>query len=216
VRTRADRPGNLPDRDGFARALETLLGAAKFVVHQGHLEAEGGRLSMNPVAAANHGRELMFARLRSNHLPKFLNIADQNVRRLHHLDRERGIDDVAAGEAEVKPATRLAVDVFCDVGGERDNVVVQRALEFLAAVEAEGGFRLHLLKVGFRNDALLDKRFGGKQLDLQPNLQLALLGPDVPHLGAGITLNHVRKIGRRDRKGKSRIRQSYLAIQNQR
>ena len=105
----------------------------------------------------------------------------------------------------MKPAARFAVNVFGDVGGESDDVVVQRALEFLAAVEAEGGLRLHLLEVGFRDDALLDKRFGGKQFDLQPDLQLALLSPDVPHLGAGIALNHARKIGGGPGKGKSRI-----------
>ena len=40
--------------------------AAKFVVHQGELQPEGSRLGVNPVAAADHRRELMFARAPCN------------------------------------------------------------------------------------------------------------------------------------------------------
>ncbi len=36
-----------------------------------------------------------------------------------------------------------------------------------------------------------DQGLGGQQLDLQPDFQLALFGPDVPHFGPRITLYHV-------------------------
>ena len=58
---------------------------------------------------------------------------------LDHLHGEGGVDDVAAGEAEMQPAAGRVVDVLGDIGREGDDVVVERALEFLAAVETEGG-----------------------------------------------------------------------------
>ena len=39
----------------------------------------------------------------------------------------------------MKPAAGFAVDILGDVGGKGDDIMVQRALEFLASVEAERG-----------------------------------------------------------------------------
>ena len=58
---------------------------------------------------------------------------------MHHLHGEGGIDDIAAGQAEMQPAAGRFTDVLRDVGGESNDVVVKGALEFFAAVDAEGG-----------------------------------------------------------------------------
>ena len=88
-----------------------------------------------------------------------------------------------------KCSQRLA-DVFADVRGERDDVVIERALEFAAARDAECRLGLHLLEVHLGHEPLAAKRLGGEQLDLQPDLEFALFSPDVPHLGTGVASYH--------------------------
>ena len=58
--------------------------------------------------------------------------------RLHHLHGERGVDHVAAGEAEVEPAAGVVVDFLGDGGGEADDVVVERFFQFLLAGDEAG------------------------------------------------------------------------------
>ena len=70
MRAGADRAGKFADGGGFADAFEAFQRAAKFVVHQGQLEAERGRFGMDAVAAANAGREFVFARLRRDGFPQ--------------------------------------------------------------------------------------------------------------------------------------------------
>ena len=102
----ADGAGKFPDGSNFAGALQAFEGAAKFVVHQRHFQTERRRLGVNAVAASDARRELMFLRFLRNDDAKFFYVVDEDVGGLRHLHRERSIDDVAAGEAEVKPAAR--------------------------------------------------------------------------------------------------------------
>ena len=60
--------------------------------------------------------------------------------------------------------------------------MIQRFLKLLATLDGKRSPRSHLFKIVLRNDPFLDERFGGKQLHLEPNLELALLGPNFPHL----------------------------------
>ena len=113
-------------------------------MHQRHFQAEGGRLGVDAVAAADHRRELVFARLAGDDFAQGLDIGNENVRRLRHLHGEGGVDDIAAGQAEMQPAAGGRADVFGDVGGEGDDVVIEGLLQFLAAFDAEGGLGLHL------------------------------------------------------------------------
>ena len=55
---------------------------------------------------------------------------------------------------------------------------------------------LHLGEVLFGNNALGDERLAGEQFDLQPDFQLALLAPDLPHFRPRITLNHAASLRR--------------------
>ena len=96
-------------------------------MHQRHFQAEGRRLGVNAVAAADHRRELVLARLFGDDLAQRLDVRDQHVGGLRHLHGEGGVANVAAGQAEMEPAAGGRADVFGDVGGEGDDVVIEGA-----------------------------------------------------------------------------------------
>src|SRR6266446_1883351 len=181
MRARADGAGQFADRYGLASDLKAFERAAKFVIHQRQLQAESGRLGMNAMAAANHGRELIFFCLESDDLAQPLDIGEQNVRRLHHLDAKGGVNDVAASEAEMEPAAGRRANVLRDIGHEGDDVMVEGAFEFLTTLYTERRPGLHPSQVIFWHDARGAKGFAGEQFDLQPDLELALFAPDFPH-----------------------------------
>src|ERR1043166_1041096 len=91
----------------------------------------------------------------------------------------------------MKPAAGGIIDVFGDVGGERDDVVVEGFLQLFRALDAESGARRHNFKIFFRDRAFLDESLAGEELDLQPDFELALFCPDLAHWRARIALNHV-------------------------
>ncbi len=94
MRVGSHRATQLANRHLFARGLQPLFGPAEFVVHQRHLQPEGNRLRMNAMAAANHRRFLILARLLADRLPQFGDIFQKNVTRADKLDRKRGIENV--------------------------------------------------------------------------------------------------------------------------
>src|SRR5215510_992700 len=126
------------------------------------------------MTAANHRRQHVLASLFADDLAKLLEIRNENISGLGHLDREGCIDHVAAGETKMQPATGRGADVFGDVCGEGDYIMVERFLQFLAAIDGERGLATHLLEILLRDDPLIDQRFGREQLDAKPNLELSL------------------------------------------
>ena len=158
----ADGAGELADGDAWLEGLESLERAAKLVVHQRHLETERRRLGVDAVAASDHRGELVPARLGGNDFAQAFHVGDENLHRLTHLHGKCGVDDIAARQPKVQPATRRFADVLADVGGECDDVVVERALEFAAARDAERRLGLHLPEVRLGHEALAAERLGSK------------------------------------------------------
>ena len=134
-------PGELAHGNRLSRGFEPLQCAAKFVVHQRQLQAEGRRFGMDAVAAANHRSELVLLRSGGNGLAQDLYVLDEHASRLHHLHGKGGINHIAAGQAVVQPPAGGRADVFGDVRGEGDDVVIERALELFAPLQAERGAR---------------------------------------------------------------------------
>ena len=95
---------------------------------------------------------------------------------MHHLHGERGVDDVAAGQAEMEPAAGAVIDLFGDGGGEADDVVVEGLFEFALASDQAGQIGepcvaagLDLREIFRGHDAFLDQRFAGEEFDLEPD-----------------------------------------------
>ena len=62
------------------------------------------------MAAANFRSEFVFARLVGNNSSQFREIVQKHVGRLDHLHRKGRINDIAAGEPEMKPAAGGMID----------------------------------------------------------------------------------------------------------
>ena len=80
---------------------------------------------------------------------KFFHVGDQDVRRLLHLHGVAGVAHVAAGQAEMKPAAGVVIDVFGDGGGEADDVVVEDFFQFALAGDEAGQIGEPFVAAGF-------------------------------------------------------------------
>ena len=94
MRVGANRAGNFADGDRFAGALEPFEGAAEFVIHQRQFEPERDRLSMDAVGPADHRHQLVFLRLGGDDGAQLLDVLDEDIGSLDHLDGEGGIAHV--------------------------------------------------------------------------------------------------------------------------
>ena len=212
MRAGANGAAEFADGSGFADPFEAFEGAAKFIVHQREFEAEGGRLGVDAVAAPDAGREFVLARLLRDGFAQRPRIGNEQVRALHHLDGKRGVNHVTAGQPEMEPAAGAVIDFFGDGGGEADDVMVERFFQFLLAHNQTGqigeplvGAAFHFGEVRTRHDPFPNERLAGQQFDLEPEPELVFVGPDGPHLRAGITRNHGSSLKCRESRVESRV-----------
>ena len=94
----------------------------------GELQAEGGRLGMDAVAAADGERALVLEGAALQRLQHRVEIGEQEVRRLRQLHRQAGVEHVGGGHALMEEA-RLGPDMLGEVGEEGDDVVLGLALD---------------------------------------------------------------------------------------
>jgi len=133
------------------------------------------------MAAPDHRSVFEFVGFLFNDLKQLLDVGNENVGGLGHLHGKGRVDDVAAGQAEVEPAAGWRADVLAHVGREGNDVVVEGSLQLAAAVDGKIRPGFHQIEVLLGDDSLGDEGFRGQQFNLQPNLELALFAPDVPH-----------------------------------
>ena len=197
MRAGAHGPGNFAHRHNVPHPDQPLQRPAKLIVHQCQLESKRGGLGLDAVAAANARRELVLLRAFRDGDTGGLDIRDQQIRALHHLNGVTGVAHVAAGEAEMKPAAGLVIDFFRHRRGEADDIMVQRLFQFPLPGHQAGKIRqprlatrLDLLKIGGRDHPLFHQGFAGQKFNLQPDAQFVFVRPNGPHFRARITLNH--------------------------
>ena len=136
VRAVADRAGELADAHLLGGHLEALDVALHLGVPVGKLQAEGDRLGMDAVGAADLRRVLeLAARGASAHREASQVIADDGGGLLHQ-QRLRGVHDVVRGQSVVQPA-RLGADLLGDRGGEGDDVVLHLGFDLVDAIDVE-------------------------------------------------------------------------------
>ena len=181
--------------DAFPGLLQTLDGAAELVVHNGKLETEGDRLGMDAVAAADHRGEFVLLGPRGDRLQELLQVLEQDIGRLDHLDRQGGVEQVGRGESAVDPSGRLA-DMDGDFLEEGDHVVIRPLLDLADLVDAEGSLIADRLGILLGDDSDLGHPFAGKGLDFEPDFQFPLLRPNGAHLGAAVAIDHPETLAR--------------------
>jgi len=211
MRAGADGAGNFANADRFAHGFQTTQRACELVVHERELQPKRRRLRMNAMAAPNARRELVFLRPAGDDGQQLLHVGDEEIRALLHLHGVASVAHVAAGEAEVEPAAGVVVDGFGDGGGEADDIVVERFLQFFLSGDEAGQISepfvatgLDLLEIPRGYDAFLHECLAGEEFDLQPESEFVFVGPDGPHFGAGIARNHAGTLNWKRRQGKRR------------
>jgi hypothetical protein len=189
----ADRAGDRAGGDIGARRDQPGLAAVELGIGLRELEAEGDRLGMDAVAAADRRRHLMLDRAALEHREQGVEVGEQDVGGARELHREAGVEHVGRGHALMHEA-RLIADVVRDPGEEGDDVMLGDRLDRVDRGHVDigvgspprpqrlGGFPGH--------DAQVGERIGGMRLDLEPDAETRLRRPDRGHLGAGITGDH--------------------------
>ena len=111
-----------------AGCLEPLAVARELGVVPGELEAEGGGLGMDAVAAADAERDLVLEGAALERGEQRVEVGEQDVGGLLELHREAGVEHVGGGHALMDEA-RLGADMLGEIGQEGDDVVLGLALD---------------------------------------------------------------------------------------
>ncbi len=181
-------------RDLGARADEPLLGAKEFGVGVGELEAEGRGFGVDAVRAADGRRHLVLEGAAPQRREQRIDVGDQQIDGAHELHVEAGVEHVGGGHALVHEA-RLRPDDLGEMGEERDDVVLDLALDLLDARDVELGilaFGPDLLGCGLGNDPKFGHGVGRMRLDLEPDAIARLRIPDRGHLRPSVARDHGR------------------------
>ena len=188
VRVCAHGAGELADAQLVAAVLQSLAVASHLRDEDRQLVAKGRRLGVDAVGAADGERVLVAHRQLGQDLFQLAKVFGQDVRGLLDLQRQRRIQDVRGGQAEMNPPCWRA-DSFGDGSGERDHVVVRFAQELgrTFGLDCRTADDRHVL---LRNDADVRPGLADGQLDLEPQLHAMLVGPYAAHRRARVAWDH--------------------------
>ncbi len=85
---------------------------------------------------------------------------------------------------------RFLADVLGHVRQEGDHIVIERLLQFIDAVDGEIRPLANHRNCLSRDDPELGLGFTGVNFDFEPGLEFGLVGPDRPHFGTRVALDH--------------------------
>ena len=160
----------------------------------GELEAEGRRLGVDAVAAADAHRLLVFARALFEGGEQPVEIGEQQVAGLDELHRKAGVEHVGRGHALVDEAC-LRADMLGEIGQKGDDVVFGLRLDLVDAGDFPLAALPDRLGGGGGYDAECRLGIAGMRLDLEPDAELVLGRPDGGHFGTAVTRDHGGKSG---------------------
>ncbi len=185
----ADRARDGAGRDLAACFLQPPPAAGEGGVVPGELEAEGGRLGVDAVAAAEAGGVFVLLGAALQRRQQRIEVGEQQVARLGELQRQAGIEHVGRrhplmDDAGVRP------DMLGEVGEKGDDVVAGLALDRLDALDLEAAALPHR-GGGLRRDHA-DRGLGvaGMGLDLEPQAEPVGRLPDPAHCGSAVAGDH--------------------------
>ena len=194
LRECADGAGDRAGRDFLAGGDKPLAGAGELRIGVSEFQPERDRFGMNAVGAADGRRHLVLEGALLQCGENLVDVGDQKIGGAGQLHVEAGIEHVGGGHALMHEA-RLGADDFRQMGQEGDDVVLGLALDFIDALDVEGGapgLGPDRLRGLFRNDAEFRQRIGRMRLDLEPDLEARLRLPDGGHFRTGVARNHRR------------------------
>ncbi len=169
--------------------------AADFLVPDGQLETERDRFAVNAVRAPDHNGVAMLQRPFLQHVEQRIQILQNEVQRLGHLDGQGGIHDVGRGQTHMEKS-RIRSRGIRERFQKGDDVVLGDLLDLRdpfridprGAAEAGGDAARHLTGAF--------QRFAGPQLDFQPDLVLVREIPDGLHARQSVAVNHLLPVAR--------------------
>ena len=137
-RVGADGAGDRPGRGLGEGTLQTLGVAVRLHREAGELEAERGRLGVDAVGAAHAQRARVLARPLGQRGGQLARARHDHLARAPELERERRVEHVGRGEAEVDPAAGRPGRRGQHVD-ECRHVVIGDRLALLDRLDREGG-----------------------------------------------------------------------------
>ncbi len=191
----ADRAGNCTGRNIVPRGLQSGAVAVELGIGLGELQAEGHRLGVDAMAAADGRGQFMLVGAALQHLEQRIQVLDQQVCRLLQLHRQARVEHVAAGHALVKPAP-LRPKLFAGPGQEGDDVMLRHRLDRIDRGHVDLAQHVGIVGLADRRRILgrdhpdLAHRLGREHLDRPPDAIAVLRRPDGGHRGTGIAGDH--------------------------
>jgi hypothetical protein len=144
------------------------------------------------VRAADHRRVAVLGRALPHRGHQPIDVLEDEIAGLAHLQRLRRVDDVRRRHPEVQPPRRRPY-VLGHGGREGNHVVLRDRLDLLDAGHREGALLSDVAGSLGRRDAGPGHRLDGCDFHLQPRFVLALVAPDATHVRMGIALDHVSR-----------------------
>ena len=105
------------------------------------------------------------------------------------LDSERGVQDVGRGEPLMNPTSGWT-NGRCHILKKGDNVVIRTALVFGDLRDGKSGSLTNGTGILGGNLTAGSQLLASENLDLEPDFELALLGPELAHFRKRISINH--------------------------
>ena len=144
---------------------------------------------MHAVGAADHRRQTVLEGAVADGLSELREVRKNEVARLAHLQRLRGVDHVRRGHAEVQPPRRWT-DLFGHRRGERNDVVLCGLFDLFDAGDVEAAAFADVAGGLGGNNPGGRHGFGSGRFDQQPGFIAALVAPDATHFRVRVACNH--------------------------
>ncbi len=188
----ADSAGYGAGGDFLACVDKAGTAAVELGIGLGHLQPEGHGFGVDAVRSTDADGVLVLDGATLDGGEERIHVGEQKVGGLDQLDVEAGVEDIGGSHALMDEAG-IGADNLSQVGKEGDDVVLGFALDFIDAVDVEGGVAALFpdgLRGLFRNDSEFGQCIAGMGLDLEPDPELRFRRPDCDHFRAGVTRYH--------------------------
>ncbi len=196
LRVGPDGTGDLAGGQVVGREAQARAGTIELEGPRGQLEPEGQGLGVDTVGPAHLQRLGMLARPGHDRGDRGVEAIEDEVGGLAALQRQAGIDHVAAGEAPVDVAA-LRAHRLGHLGHEGNHVVIGGALELVDAIDVDRGARCDGGHRVSRYLARVGQCLQHRDLHAQQVFEPTAVGPQRRHLRQRVALDHAFARGRR-------------------